>query len=124
MTDKTPWAETVGPCYTMASMARTLGWTEAEVLEAGRELRVLMLRTADDVYLFPAFQLQDGKIVEGLQDILLVLQTGTAGRWTWAQWLNVAVPEHDPPRNISLLYEGRLEEAIRDARHDAWAWSL
>lgn len=124
MTDKNPWAETVGPCYTMASMARTLGWTETEVLEAGRELRVLMLRTADDVYLFPAFQLHDGKIVEGLQDILLLLQTGTAGRWTWSQWLNVALPEHDPPRNISLLYEGRLEEAIRDARHDAWAWSL
>lgn len=123
MTDKNPWAETVGPCYTMASMARTLGWTETEVLEAGRELRVLMLRTADDVYLFPALQLHDGKIVEGLQDILLVLQTGTAGRWTWAQWLNVALPEHDPPRNISLLYEGRLEEAIRDARHDAWSWS-
>ena len=43
--------------------------------------------------------------------------------WTWAQWLNVALPDADPPRNITLLIEGRLEEALRDARHDAWAWS-
>ncbi|AXL10740.1 hypothetical protein DXT68_00210 [Microbacterium foliorum] len=116
-----PWAEIVGPCYTVTSMARTLGWTENEVVEAGDQLRLLMLRTDDDVLLFPAYQLHDGKIVEGLQDILLVLQTGTAGRWTWAQWLNVPLPDHDPPRNIQLLIDGRLDEAIREAEHDAWS---
>lgn len=119
-----PWAEIVGPCYTVASMARALGRNEAEVIEDGCALRLLMLDTDDDVYLFPAFQLQDGKVVEGLQEVLLVLQTGVNSPWTWEQWLNVALPEHDPPRNISLLYEGRLEEAIRDASHDAWAWSF
>lgn len=34
MTDdaaSSPWAEIVRPCYTVASMARTLGWTETEV---------------------------------------------------------------------------------------------
>jgi hypothetical protein len=118
-----PWVQIVGPCYTVASMARTLEWTETEVMEAGSDLRLLMLRTSDDVYLFPAFQLQDGNIVERLQEVLRVLATGTAGSWTWAQWLNVALPDEDPPRNITLLYEGRLEEALRDARHDAWSWS-
>lgn len=118
-----PWAATVGPCYTVTSMARTLGWTEAEVLEAGREFRLLMLRTEDDVLLFPSFQLHDGKVVAGLTEVLHVLQTGTASSWTWAQWLNVPLPDHNPPRNIERLYQGRLDEAIRDARHDAWAWS-
>lgn len=70
-----------------------------------------------------SFQLHGGKIVDGLQDVLRVLETGTAGRWTWAQWLNVALPDENPPRNITLLYEGRLEEALRDAHHDAWSWS-
>lgn len=118
-----PWAAIIGPCYTVTSMARTLGWTEREVIKAGNELRLLMLFTDEGVDLFPAFQLQDGNIVDGLQDTLRVLETGTTGRWTWAQWLNVALPEEDPPRNITLLYEGRLEEALRNARHDAWAWS-
>ncbi|MGI0522137.1 hypothetical protein ABY45_16320 [Microbacterium maritypicum] len=118
-----PWAMIVGPSYTVASMARTLGWTEAEILEAGADLRLLMLRTDDGVDLFPAFQLQDGKVVDGLPQVLRVLQTGVNDPWTWAQWLNVALPKDDPPRNITLLYEGRLEEALRNARHDAWAWN-
>ena len=59
-----PWAKIVGPCYTVASMARTLEWTETEVMEAGSDLRLLMLHTSDDVYLFPSFQLPDGNIVE------------------------------------------------------------
>ena len=56
-----PWAEIVGPCYTVTSMARTLGRTEAEVIEAGNDLSLLMLRTEDGVYLFPVFQLHDGE---------------------------------------------------------------
>ncbi|WP_136042445.1 MULTISPECIES: hypothetical protein [unclassified Microbacterium] len=124
MTDETsnPWAEIVGPCYTVASMARTLGWTEAEVLAAGESLRLLMLRTSDDVTLFPSFQLIEGKVVEGLTEVLRVLETGTANRWTWAQWLNTELPNEDPSRNIQYLYAGRLDEALRDAEHDAWAW--
>lgn len=47
----------------------------------------------------------------------------TDSPWTWAQWLNTALPEADPPRNITLLHEGRLEEALRDARNVAWSWS-
>lgn len=126
MTDENetnPWAVIVGPCYTVTSMARTLRWTEAEVLIAGDELRLLMLRTDDDVVLFPSFQLHDGKVVEGLTNVLRVLQTGIADSWTWAQWLNVELPDADPPRNIDYLYAGRLDEVLRDAKHDAWSWS-
>lgn len=104
-------------------MARALGWTGPEVVDGGRKLRLLMRHTNDDAYLFPAFQLQEGKVLDGLHEVLLVLQSGVNSPWTWAQWLNVALPEEEPPRNITLLYEGRLEEALRDARHDAWTWS-
>lgn len=122
MTDVNPWAKIVGPCYTVASMARTLGWTEAEVVEAGDELRLLMLRATDGAILFPAFQLQDGQVVEGLTEVLRVLWAGVDDPWTWAQWLNAELAEEDPPRNIDYLYARRLDEAIRDARQDAWAW--
>jgi hypothetical protein len=121
--EPSPWAEIVGPCYSVTSMARVLGWTEAEVMNAANDLRLLMLTTDDGMAVFPSFQLQDGKVVDGLQDVLRVLATGTAGRWTWAQWLNVPLPDEDPPRNVTLLYEGRLEEALQHARQDAWAWS-
>ncbi|MBC6495136.1 MULTISPECIES: hypothetical protein [unclassified Microbacterium] len=117
-----PWARIIGPCYTVASMARTLGWTEAEVVEAGHTLRLLMLLTDDDVYLFPAFQLRDGRVIEGLTNVLRVLQTGTQGRWTWAQWLNTPYP-HGEPTAIEKMLAGRLDEILLEATHDAWSWS-
>lgn len=120
--DRNPWAEIVGPCYTVASMARTLGWTETEVMDAGDALRLLRLHTSDDVYLFPAFQLHNGQVVEGLTKVLSVLQTGTSGRWTWAQSLNTAHPEGEPS-SIEMLIAGRLDDVLLEARHDAWAWS-
>lgn len=125
MTDEevsNPWVKIVGPCYTVASMARTLGWTEPDVHAASETLRLLALKTDDGVTLYPAFQLHDGQVVEGLSDVLAVLQAGTASRWTWAQWLNTPLPDEDPPRAIDALLAGRLDQVLRDARHDAWAW--
>ncbi|KJL30498.1 hypothetical protein [Microbacterium oxydans] len=77
-----PWAEIVGPCYTVSSVARALGWSEEEVMEGGRTLRLLMLHTDDGVYLFPSFQLLDGKVVEGLREVLSFSRRGqtTPGR--------------------------------------------
>lgn len=116
-------AAVVGPCYTPASMARVLGWTESEVVEAGDHLRMLMLRTSDDVLLFPAFQVVDGKVVRGLPRVLLRLEIGIDSPWMWAQWLNAKWPDADPPRKIQYLYDGRVDEAIREARQAAWAWN-
>lgn len=123
MTDESPWSRIVGPCYTVAAMARELGWTEEEVIRAGNTCRLLMLSTSDHVLLFPAFQLNNGEVVEGLSDVLRILATGTRGRWTWAQWLNGELPGKNPLRNIDALRAGNLDAVMRDARHDAEAWS-
>lgn len=104
-------------------MAQAGGWAEAEVIAASESLRLLMLRTEDDVLLFPSLQLHDGKAMEGLTDVLRVLQSGVDDPRTWAQWLNVSLPDESPPRNIEYLYDGRLDEVIRDAQHVAWVWS-
>lgn len=112
------WARIIGPCYTTTSLARALGWTEAKVAQAGETLQLLVLETDEGVTLYPAFQLHDGRVVDGLSDVLAVLLTGTADHWTWAQWLNTALPEEDVPRAIDALLAGRLDEVL----HDAWAW--
>lgn len=126
MTDKNPWADIIGPCYRRASLARALGWTENEVSGAASSLRVLELLTDDDVLLYPAFQVRDGCLVEGLAQVLQVLNTGTRGRWTWAQWLNTRLDDDDGgelPSAIEQLAAGELEDVLLEARHDAWAWS-
>ncbi|WP_096359315.1 hypothetical protein [Microbacterium sp. TPU 3598] len=121
-----PWADIIGPCYTTASLARTLGWTEAKVAAAAACLDVLELTSTDGVTLYPAFQVRQGLPVQGLGEVLRVLSTGTAGRWTWAQWLNTRLPDGEgegQPSAVDKLRAGHLDDVLRDARHDAWAWS-
>ncbi len=121
-----PWAEIIGPCYTAASLARTLRWTESEVRTAAESLTILELLTDDGVLLYPAFQVWEGGVVPGLEETLHVLSTGTQGRWTWAQWLNARIDDdsgEEAPSAIEQLCDGRLDDVLRDARRTAWAWS-
>ena len=115
-----PWAAIVGPCYTMASFSRVLGVSPVLVGEAAAELRVLRLRTADGVDLFPAFQVRDGHVHPQFQPVLEALRSGIDDQWTWAQWL------HTPCLNgvvqMDKLWAGHLAKVIRDAERDAWAW--
>lgn len=120
-----PWAKIVGPCYTASSLARVLGWTESSVKEAARSLDVLELETDDDVSLYPAFQVHDGRLVDGLSAVLRVLSTGTRSTWTWAQWLNTRVNDdtgEEAPSAVEQLLSGQLDDVLRDARHTSWAW--
>lgn len=127
MTDESPnpWAEIIGPCFTAASLARELGWAESDVAAAAASLAVLQLRTDEDVLYYPAFQVADGRLAEGLDAVLHVLITGTESRWTWAQWLNVCVDDEsgeEAPSAIEQLLNGQLDDVLRDARRAAWAW--
>lgn len=121
-----PWAQIVGPCYTAASVARALGWTSDEVADAVESLSLLELETSDGVLLYPSFQIVDGRVIDGVGDVLRVLRTGTRGTWTWAQWLNSPVDDvtgEDAPRAIEQLLAGQVDDVLRDARHAAAAWS-
>lgn len=120
-----PWAVIVGPCYTAKSLARELEWTESDIVSAAHALSLLQLETADGTLLYPAFQVWDGGVLDGLGEVLRTLSTGTQSRWTWAQWLNTPVDDEtgEPaPSAIEQLRAGNLEAVLRDARHTAAAW--
>lgn len=126
MTEISPWAQIVGPCYTAAALARALNWTEAEVATAVKTLDVLELDTAEGVLLYPAFQVRAGRLVEGLGEVLRTLSTGTKGRWTWAQWMNARPDDGEGgmlPSAIEQLRAGQLDDVLIKASHDAWSWS-
>ena len=80
MTEPNPWANIVGVCYSASDMARVLGGAEAEVVDAGDEHRLLMLRADDAALLLPAFQLKDGSVVDGLSEVLDVLHMASTTR--------------------------------------------
>lgn len=119
--ERSPWAEIVGPCYSVASFARATGMTEQEVRAAAGELRVLALTTLEGVELLPSFQLRDGEVVPQLQPILETLRGGIDDPWTWAQWLNVETDSSG--RHIDDLWAGEFESTKLEARHTAWAWA-
>lgn len=126
MTDENPWARIIGPCYRADSFARALGWTGADVTRGSASLAVLELLTDEGIRLYPTFQVRDGRLVPGLQEVLQVLRTGTESRWTWAQWLNTRLDDEDGgelPSAIEQLAAGELEDVLLEARHDAWSWS-
>ncbi|MDT0116587.1 hypothetical protein Q9R20_06245 [Microbacterium sp. PRF11] len=116
-----PWAEIVGPCYSVATFARATGMTEEEVRNAAAELRVLVLTTLDGVELLPSFQVRNGKVVPHLRPILETLKSGIEDPWTWAQWLNVEA--EGTSRHIDNLWAGAFESTTLEARHTAWAWA-
>lgn len=126
MTDDKPWAEIVGPCYTVVSVARALGWASQQVAAAVESLSLLELETSDGVLLYPAFQIVDGRVVDGVADVLRVLRTGTRSTWTWARWLNTPFDDEtgeEAPSAIEQLRTGRIDEVLRDARLAASSWS-
>lgn len=69
--EPSPWDE-LGPFYSTAGLARVLGGVSRQAIEERRRRRtVLALRTADDVWVYPAFQLDDhNRVVRGLADVL------------------------------------------------------
>lgn len=119
--DRSPWAEIVGPCYTVESFGRVLGLSPAAIAEAANNLAALRLPTADDIDLFPEFQVRDGRVYPDLFPVLATLRSGVDDPWTWAQWLNTEV--RGEPSHMSRLWTGDLEGVLRDAGHVAWAWS-
>ena len=126
MNSTNPWDSIVGSCYTSESLARVLGWTEAEVVTAAARLTVLELLTVERVRLYPTFQVHEGRMVGGLNAVLQVMSNGTQSRWTWAQWLNTRVDDdsgEEGPSAIEQLREGHLGDVLHSARHVAWTWS-
>lgn len=118
-----PWARIVGPCFTGASIAEALSLSEAEVQVRTAQLQLLALETDEEVLFYPAFQVHEGRVIDGLEAVLRVLQTGVDDPWTWAQWLNTSVPHDDPPRMIDALRAGHLDIVLLSARDDAASWS-
>lgn len=120
-----PWAKVVGPCYSAASLQRELGMSPSEVEVAVCELRLLCLTTSDGVTLFPTFQTRAGRIVTGLDAVLLELARGPQAPWMWAQWLNAPImrPGGVPRRRIEELAAGNIASIVLEARNTATAWS-
>lgn len=119
------WNRRLGPFYTVSSGARLLGITEEEILRKAENLELLRITTADGVELFPSVQFHEGAVIDGVPEVLKVLQDGIDSPETWALWLTARVRfDGDQERLTALekLLAGHKEAVLLEATHDAWAW--
>jgi hypothetical protein len=121
-----PWAE-LGPFYSTAGIARVLGGVSRQAVEERRRRRtILALRTADGVWVYPAFQL-DGRnrVVRGVADVLVRFRPQTPDdEWMVASFLAAPQPALGGRTIVDHLREGGDVApvlALADERAERWA---
>ncbi len=108
-------------------MRRALRVDAVKLEESVRWLRVLRVLTATGHHLYPAWQLNDGAVVQGLQPVLETLRTGTEDEWSWALWLCSKVLERDggdgTRRQVDELANGDIGTVLARAERMAEGWA-
>ncbi|WP_323958859.1 hypothetical protein GC088_09885 [Arthrobacter sp. JZ12] len=118
--------EKVGPFYDLDGLATWLNLTHHQIQARREKQMILACSTADGEFIYPAWQFRgDGEILPGLSSVLRVLATGINDGWTWALWLQTAIPEELGGKTVTdwLRNEGDVEPVLQLAAIDAAAWS-
>ncbi|GAA4377005.1 hypothetical protein [Paeniglutamicibacter cryotolerans] len=116
----------LGAFYTTDRVRKVLGDVSRQaVSERVKNHRLLRVKTADGVVLFPAFQFINGAVAPGLQHLLSVLLgTGVDG-WTVTYWLTARLAQLGESTALEVLASGdsdRIAELGKLAATDAAGW--
>ncbi|WP_147436685.1 hypothetical protein [Microbacterium telephonicum] len=114
------WAATLGPMIPQHHATKLLGMTDSELEQAADDLRALRLLTVDEQAYYPGWQISDGQLVPGLQDVLRMLRTGSDDAWRWAAWLYAQ--DGRGVRRVRRFAVGRADSVLQDARWVAAEW--
>jgi hypothetical protein len=121
-----PWRE-LGPFYGTSGLARVLGGVSRQAVEERRRRRtILALRTADGVWVYPAFQLDDrNRVVRGLAEVLERFRPETPDdEWMVAAFLAAPQPGLGDRTIVEHLRGGgdvAQALALADERSLRWA---
>jgi hypothetical protein len=121
-----PWRD-LGPFYSTSGLARVLGGVTRQAIEERRRRRtILALRTADGVWVYPAFQLDErNRVVRGLPQVLDRFQPRTADdEWMVAAFVAAPQPGLDDRSIVEHLQAGGDLDpvlALADERAQRWA---
>jgi hypothetical protein len=124
--EPSPWTE-LGPFYGTSGLARALGGVSRQAVEERRRRRtVLALRTADGVWAYPAFQLDDrNRVVRGLAAVLGRFRPRTPDdEWMVASFVAAPQPGLGNRSIVDHLRSGGdLADvlALADERASRWA---
>ena len=123
--EPSPWDE-LGPFYSTAGLARVLGGVSRQAIEERRRRRtVLALRTADDAWVYPAFQLDEhNRVVRAWPTSSTASTPAADDDWMIASFLAAPQPGLGGATVVEhLRAEGDLAPvlALADERADRWS---
>jgi hypothetical protein len=125
--EPSPWSE-LGPFYSTTGIARVLGGISRQAVEERRRRRtILALRTADGVWVYPAFQLDDhNRVVRGLAEVLDRFGPHTTDdEWMVASFLAAPQPGLEGDSVVDHLRAGGdLTAVLALAAERAQRWAL
>lgn len=117
----------VGPdFYDEAALAdaMTVDGSSATVDDVPRmraEEQILALATADDQWIHPTWQVQEGRLLPGLPDILKAFRGHPA--WSAALWLTTAHDDLDGSTPVDALKAGAVDAVLTLAARTAQRWA-
>ncbi len=118
--EPSPWGE-LGPFYSTSKVTKLLGGVSRQAIADRRKRGTLLgLRTADGVWVYPAFQFDDHHVVlNGLPEMLRILRTSEVDEWTLASWLTSPMRSLGDRSPIDWLRRGEDREILLTLVRDA-----
>lgn len=115
-----PWGE-LGPFYSTSGVSKLLGGVSRQAIADRRKRETLLaLRTADDAWVYPAFQFDDRQtVLEGLPEIWKILRSSGVDGWTLASWLTSPMRSLEGRSPIDRLRRGEDRETLLLLARDA-----
>lgn len=110
------WADVVGPAYTPLQIAWLLNLTTKGVAaNAG----LLALEQPGGQIVYPTWQLDDGRLLPGIAEVVEVLGPVVATTWTIAGWLRSPQPDLGDAIPYELLVDGDVGTVVAAAERFA-----
>lgn len=110
-----PWDEIVGPFVRSEGVQARLGITRQSIAAKAARRRLLRVITGDGRHLYPLWQFEGDRLVDGLVEVLTLFPEASVDGWTLAAWLRTAEPDlGESP--FDVLAGGEQEKVLAVAR--------
>lgn len=119
-----PLAEAIGPVYETQGVRRLTGLARQQLADRRSRGTILALRTSDDVWLYPAFQFEDGAVRPWVRRLLDVFRSSADVEWwTVAAWLNTPKTELGSRVPVEAVNADERDQVLALAERAASRWA-
>lgn len=88
-----PWDELVGPFVRSEGVQARLGITRQAIAAKAARRRLLRTITSDGEHLYPLWQFDGDRVVDGLGEVIALFPEASVDGWTLAAWLRTVDAE-------------------------------